>query len=262
MQLCNYARFPLTPTTKVSDTLIDLFSNNVNIETTDRLSEDKIYFVGGPKTSLDRLKNLYDKCIPYINIDKGYLSGSKSNSHWRCTYNALQQTQIFEVPNDRLKNFNLNLKPWKTDGSYILILAPNSDPLDLLHGYRDTLQWSLQIRKELLKYTDRKIFIRFKHFVKKGHDPIEKYFDDCYAIVTFQSIGVVQATMEGIPCINLATSCLDGLGPNKNKISDIEKLNYYDNRYEWLKSLSYGQFTKEEIQSGFALDTLRNLYNL
>jgi hypothetical protein len=64
----------------------------------------------------------------------------------------------------------------------------------------------------------------------------------------------VQSTIHGIPCINLAPSALDGL--HKMKLENIENLVYPANRYEWLKSLSYSQFTWKEMESGFALNTV------
>jgi hypothetical protein len=48
----------------------------------------------------------------------------------------------------------------------------------------------------------------------------------------------------------------------KSELKDIENLKYPDNRYEWLKSLAYGQFTEEEMFSGYALSTLEELYCL
>ena len=40
------------------------------------------------------------------------------------------------------------------------------------------------------------------------------------------------------------------------QLDDIENLTYSENRYEWLKSLSYSQFTWDEMQSGYALNTV------
>lgn len=255
-----YSRFPKCKITEVCDRIIDLATTNMQIETSEVLTSNKLFFVGGPKSSLDKIKDLEQSNTSYINIDKGYFRNRKSTSHWRLSCNSLQQLTMFDVPDDRVKAFNLDYKPWKTTGSYILILAPNPNPLILYEGHDNILQWVLDVRRKLLKYTDRKIFIRFKDLVKKGYDPIQKYYDDCYAIVSLQSLGVVDATLNGIPCINLAPSCLDSL--HDHKLEDIENLTYPDNRYEWSKSLAYGQFTKDEMISGFALDTLRNLYNI
>jgi hypothetical protein len=255
-----YSRFPKEGTTKVCDRIIDCITHSYNVEVTSTLSNDRLFFVGGPRTSLNKIKDLEKTKTTYINVDKGYFRNRKSTSHWRLSYNSLQQTQLFNVPDDRLKKFNINIKPWKTTGSYILILAPNPNPLILYKGHNNITEWALSVRRQLLQYTDRKIFIRFKDLVKKGYDPIQKYYNDCYAIISLQSLGVVDATLHGIPCINLAPSCLDSL--HDNKLEDIENLTYPENRWEWIKSLSYGQFTTEEMKSGYALKQLQDLYNI
>lgn len=256
-----YYRFPKEIATKVVDYRINSIENSRIIKISDIPTKEKIFFVGGPFSSLQKIQQILKNSANYINIDKGYLRNKKVNSHWRMTFNNLQQTKIFDVPGDRFdKCFNIKIKNWKKTGSYILILAPNPQPLRFYYNTEDVFSWALQIKNNLLAYTDKKIFIRFKNATTKREDPLIKYLDECYAIVTLQSIGVVEAIIEGIPVVTLGDSCADSLC--KQHIEDIEKLQYPDNRYEWLKSLTYSQFTESEMKSGYALDILENHYNL
>lgn len=257
----SFVRFPYNQIIRSkADHLIDNhLSKSVSIEmTNDTSKRDYCFFTGGPITSYSILKRLDKDLANYINIDKGYLSNRKKNSHWRLTYNNLQQTKLLDVPDDRLKKFNIDIKPWKTGGDYILVLAPNPKPLLYYTNSEDTLSWCMDIKSKLLKYTDRKIFFRFKESRKaRGSDSIEKYLENCYAVVTLQSLGCVETIMQGIPTINLAPSCLDCL--YKSDISMIESIPKPDNRYEWLKTLSYSQFTIPELENGYALKTLQDL---
>jgi len=254
-----YCRFPSTEVTKVVDYRIDLLELTSKIVTTDTITKDKIFFTGGPATSLENIQKIMSNGASFINIDKGYFRNKKSNSHWRMSANSLQQTTIFDVPADRLENnFDIKIKEWKKNGSYILILAPNPKPLNFYFNTEDVVSWALDIKNKLLNFTDRKIFIRFKNATTKGHDPLIKYLDDCYAVVTLQSLGGVQAIIEGVPVISLADSCMKSIC--KNELTDIENLTYPDNRYEWLKSLTYGQFTEEELKNGTAMSILKELY--
>jgi hypothetical protein len=257
-----YCRFPKTQITNVVDYRIDSLSQSCPIEIADELSKEKIFFIGGPTTSLDLIYQLRENKISFINIDKGYFRNRKSNSHWRMSFNSFQQTKIFEVPADRLENnFGISIKDWKKHGSYILILVPNPRPLMYYVGTEDIVNWALEIKNKLLNFTDRKIFIRFKNSTTKGLDPLSKYLEDCYAVVTLQSLGCVESIIKGVPVIALAEdSCANSLCTNK--LEDIENLNYPDNRYEWLKSLSYGQFTTEEMRSGYAIRIIEELYHL
>lgn len=260
----NFFRFPYTETipSKV-DRLIDIhLSKAVDIKiSNDTTNSDNCFFIGGPVSSLNVLQKLDNSPASYINVDKGYFR-SKKTTHWRLTYNNLQQDIIFDVPDDRFNSINhFPIEPWKTDGDYILILAPNPAPLKFYTGSDDILNWCQETKNKILEYTDRKIFIRFKDSCKKrGYDPLSKYLTSCHAVVTLQSIGCVETISAGIPTVNLAPSCLDGL--YKSDMSQIENLPRPENRYEWLKSLAYGQFTITEIENGTALSIIKNLYNL
>jgi len=253
-----HCRFPASETipSKV-DRLIDIhLSKSINIETTNNTADkNNCFFIGGPISSINVLQRLDNSPASYINIDKGYFRNRKSTSHWRLSFNSLQQQQILDVPDDRLKAFNIDIKPWQTAGEYVIILAPNPKPLLYYTGSEDVLSWCLETKAKLLQYTDRKIFIRFKEPAKhRGKDPLIKYLDKCHAVVTLQSIGCVETITAGIPTLNLAPSCLNGL--YQSDVSMIENLPKPDNRYEWLKSLSYSQFTLEEFEDGKALELL------
>lgn len=254
----NYFKFPKNETipSKV-DRLIDIhLTKSVNIQTSnDTTNKDNCFFVGGPISSLNVLQRLEKDNASYINIDKGYFRNRKSTSHWRLTLNNLQQQTILDVPDDRIKDFNIDINPWQTDGEYIIILAPNPKPLLYYTGSEDVLAWCLETKAKLLEHTDRKVFIRFKEPAKhRGRDPLSKYLDKCHAIVTLQSVGCVETMMAGIPTLNLAPSCLDCL--YQSNINMIENMPHPDNRYEWFKTLSYSQFTIAEIESGKALECI------
>ena len=56
----------------------------------------------------------------------------------------------------------------------------------------------------------------------------------------------------------MAPSCCDNMA--LQDISKIEQPFYPDNRWEWIKSLSYGQFSIEELENGFAINQLKERY--
>lgn len=258
MHRYNFKRFSKGETipSKV-DRLIDIhLSKSVNIETSnDIVNKNNCFFIGGPISCIDVLQRLESNPASYINIDKGYFRNRKSTSHWRLSFNSLQQQRLLDVPDDRLKEFNINIKPWQSNGEYIIILAPNPKPLLYYTGSEDVLAWCLETKAKLLEHTDRKVFIRFKEPAKhRGRDPLSKYFDKCYAVITLQSVGCVETIMAGIPTLNLAPSCLDNL--YKSNVNMIEDLPKPDNRYEWFKSLSYSQFTIKEFENGKAIELL------
>lgn len=256
-----YKRFPHhTSIPSKANRLIDIhLSKSLEINVSEELDRDNLYFIGGPVSSLYNLTRLQQSNTPYINVDKGYFR-TKKTTHWRLSVNSLQQLMLFDVPADRLQNIDyFKIEPWQTSGDYVLILAPNPAPLQLYQQHTDVLKWCIDTKNEILKYTDRKVFIRFKESSKsRGKDSLSKYLKDCHAVISLQSIGCVQTICKGIPTYNLAESCLDGLG--NFSIKDIENPVKPDNRYEWLKSLAYGQFTIDEIENGTAINILQELY--
>lgn len=244
-----YRRFKKLPQTKLVDGMIDLCSKSIDIHFSDAQDKSHTFLVGGFRTSLENIKKIK---YNFVNIDKGYLQPNTKNTvYWRMSYNAFQLNKLFDAPGDRL---NVKIKKWNKQGSYIIILAPNPDPLN--YYYNDTISsWINKIKTQLLLHTDRKIFVRYKDNKKiRAQDPIEKYFDNCYAVISLQSLGSISATIHGIPCINLAPSALSLL--HNMKLENIENLEYPDNRYEWLKCLSYSQFTWKEMENGYVLNTL------
>lgn len=241
------------------NSIIDAFGHQLDISEHNTIDDHACYFVGGPIFCLEELQQIRIKSAAFINIDKGYFSNKKSTSHWRVSFDELQNTRLLDVPNDRWQAFDINLQPPRRYGSYILILAPSVNPLRYHTSYSDPVVWALTIKNQLLQYTKRKIFIRFKDNVKKGVDPLIKYLEDCWAVVSLQSVGAVQALIHGVPAINLASSCLDSL--SRENLENIDVVQCPEDRYQWLCSLAYSQFTIDEIRSGHALDLIAQYHD-
>jgi hypothetical protein len=124
--------------------------------------------------------------------------------------------------------------------------------------------WIESVVLEIKKFTDRPIRIRkrpetrsdrivnntFKDFIK----------DDTHCVIGFQSNALVEAAMCDIPVISLGNSATKNI--YHKQITDIENLNVVskDEKQLWLNHLSYSQFTREELTSGFAWDIVSN-YN-
>jgi len=231
------------------DQIADHFSQSASSFVTN----DEYYLVGGPGSSLSNLQWLFKNKKNFINIDKGYFSTRKKNSHWRFTVNSLQQNVLINYNNQKIDQFNISLRQWKNSGDYIIILAPSCYALELYCNHTDIQRWCDEIKAKILQYTDRKIFVRFKDN-KKQRDPLLKYLDNCYATVGLQTLGSIESIVNGVPSINIAPSCLDIL--HNDKIENIENLSRPDNRYEWLNCLANNQFTLDEMKNGTALQAI------
>jgi hypothetical protein len=243
---------------KVLQKVLPILSKSTNIEVTDEISTNYTYLTVGPwKYSKERQK-VFDKGH-FIHYDKGYFFNTKAASTFRLSYNNLQESYIFDHDDKRISNYNIDIKPWKKQGDYILIVAPDEFPIKYYTEFNNEYEWTSWLKHELRKYTDRKIFIRYKETRKlRTDDPFVKYLDNAFAVITHQSLACIESICEGVPVFNLAPSCCDNMA--LQDISKIEQPFYPDNRWEWIKSLSYGQFSIEELENGFAINQLKERY--
>lgn len=189
-----------------------------------------------------------------------------------------------EYPDDRLKMLNIHYSGWKRHlGNKIVIAMQLAGDASLRHN--DINQWTLDSVKTLRKYTDRPIEIRTHPGVSaKGwsnHDemlrsflfsniknvtfvngreiPWEEQILDAYCVVTYTSGLAIDAVVNGIPVI----ACDQGnfaWNVAETRLENVESLSLATENevYSWLKTLSYCQWTPEEMQSGICWDHLKD----
>lgn len=152
------------------------------------------------------------------------------------------------------------LKSWKTHGNKILICPPSKSSSKFYN--LDYLDWPRKVYDDLRQYTDMEILIREKprnHMTRLINNPIQKVLDqNIYATVTYASKVSVDSIIHGVPSI-----CLGPNGASSMSVDRLEDINnlIFPDRINWLKNLSYCQFTLEELKSGEAKELLKIYYN-
>jgi len=238
--------------------LIPHISKSIPVEETATVDLKSTYLTVGPWKYNEYQHQVFEHG-QYLHYDKGYFFNTKAASTFRFSLNNLQESQIFDCDDKRIRSYHVELKDWRKTGDYILIVAPDEFPVQYYTEFKNEYEWVFWLKHELRKYTDRKIFYRFKETRKdRGDDPLTPYLHDAWAIITHQSLACIESICEGVPVFNLAPSCCDLMA--LQDISQIEEPYYPDNRWEWIKSLSYGQFTVNEIENGFMRDILKERY--
>ncbi len=202
------------------------------------------------------IKHCWETGRQFYAIDTGYFGNGKSKSKgWhRITHNALQYTgAIVDRPNDRLKKIGYNYTAF-TPGRKIMICPP-SEKVMLLWGQPDPETWVNNVIKELKKHTDRPIEVRLKpnrteRISTKSID--EALQDNVHCLVTYNSIAATEALMNGKPAIALGPNAASALC-NSN-LNEVENLNLptKDHMMNFMKHLSYCQFSKQEMMNGYA----------
>lgn len=197
-------------------------------------------------------------------VETGYLGNYRcdNNTTGRKVYhriekNAMQQSRIMDVPDDRwrdLVKFNpgLQYQGWRRPGSKILLIMSTDKPFEYYGHDRQT--WINTTVATLKQHTDREIVIREK--AGRGERTNDTIYDaldqDIYAVVTYNSIAAVEAIQYGIPAFSCAPTaasavCTSDLTRIENPVKPSE-----DVIYRWLSSVAYGQFSLTEILTGQA----------
>ena len=186
-------------------------------------------------------------------FDHAYLYGNRHSPSkvtgeriYRLTKNHYHIQTIQELTdedNERIKKYKqyIKIQPWKSDGNYILIIAPSHFQI----AYHNIGSWVDDTIKTLKQYTDRPIKVRDK----KSSRPLREEVQSAYAIVSHNSAVVVDAVLNGVPvfCDKMNMGVPMGL-TDFSKIEQPIK----PARLKWIHSLLANQFTMTEIKNGTA----------
>ncbi len=177
----------------------------------------------------------------YVYIDNAYFI--EGRERWfRATWDRYHHDGLGDYPDDRLKPFGLEIKPWRKDGRHILV-ARQTGRWYKVNGRPD---WDTWVVEEIRKHTDRPIVERKK--VPNG--TFREQLKDCWAVVVPHSNATIEAVCEGVPVF--ATWPCAGSTMGSLDLSRIENPRYPEGRREWLQALSYNQFTLDEFYNGWA----------
>lgn len=220
-------------------------------------SEDCLFrnMDGNEQMLLDKMDNNWS----FWFIDTGYtnfLHGKNKVWH-RLVRNNLHHSKIINnAPTDRLGIFEAFPKPWRESGDKILIIEPGNFCAKTFGINIE--EWKQNTIAEIRKYTDKKIVIREK-LSKKVRKSLYKELcdEDYYCVVSINSNASTEAIWAGIPAITLQRHISNPV--TRNSISDINNL-YRGSIAEWLCSVSYSQFTYEELTNGTAANIVKKYH--
>ena len=200
-------------------------------------------------------------------------------------------------PSDRWeqiqKEQDIEIKPWKKKGDYILILTQNPIDTSLNNlvkkpgGYENFIRSTIE---NISKYTDEDILIRphprftfrfnkdtlkdinvknkvmfsenLNNFnVTNGGEDIYKDLENARVAISYSSNSLTEAICEGVPCISLSkTSHAYPVSFHTLDVLRHKELPEFD-RTQWLYDCSYTQWKMSELNSGIVHERLLNDYN-
>ena len=200
--------------------------------------------------------------LKFYNFDSGYFGNRKAKIWLRITVNGYQNfNEVVERPSDRWGKLEINLEKFSR-GSDIVIVPPDNKIADVL-GLKDPDTWTFDIINEIKKISDRNVRIRNRPSTRTSRMVSNTFKDfireNTWCVIGYSSNSLVEAAMCGIPVISLGESATRSL--YKESIENIEEIKPADSQklQQWLNHLSYCQFNREELLSGYAWDVLNHI---
>lgn len=213
--------------------------------------------VGG--SSQEAIKYCWQTSSDFYAIDTGYLGNYKNKDWHRVTHNALQNLgPIIERPHDRMKGLGYQFKEF-TAGTKILVCPP-SDKIMQLFTDKTATQWTEETISLLKKITDRPIEIRQKPVRRErtNSNTIQQALaNDVHCLVTYNSIAATEALIEGKPAITLGENAAQLLCETNIENIENPRIPTKDEMIAFIAHLSYAQFTRAELASGYAWEVLQ-----
>ena len=176
--------------------------------------------------------------------------------------------------NNIKRDYNMDLKPWRTNGSHILITLQR--PLGWSMRGFNLMKWLENTFREIRKYSDRPIIIRwhpgdwksypvYEALLKQYNATIslqERHITEdlvnCWALVCHNSTPSAVASIEGIPAFITDD-------PGYCQAGDIANLDFskletpiMPDRLEWIKKLSQCHWSFDDTRSGRCWARMRN----
>lgn len=165
---------------------------------------------------------------------------------------------------DRL---NLNLKPWKKYGDYILVTCQRDGGWSM-DGLK-IINWLHPLLQNIKKYSDKPVRVRFhpgdkkidKHIMQLraiGHkvdvssptSSLLKDLHDAYCVVSYNSSPAVVSAIEGVPIFVLDPNRSQARDVANTNLKQLMSPNYEFDREAWLRRLAMSHWTLEELRSG------------
>ena len=207
------------------------------------------------------------------------VGGIKRGTTWKVAINGINRDAFFgDKGNDskRAKALDLELKPWRTDGEYILLCGQHDKSLQW-HNMPSMSNWFLNTYDEIRKHTERPILFRphprcrlphiergLKNVIRQEpthlrgtYDDFDMAFDNVWATVSFSSNPGIHSIINGVPAFVGTSSLAYDVGNDIDFMHNIEHP-LMPNRQQWLNDYAWTEYTVEEIANGLPLAQLES----
>ena len=221
-------------------------------------------------------KNIWERNLakskPTIVLEVG---GIKRGTTWKVGLNGINRDAYFgDMGNDssRANLLRLNVKPWRTDGEYILLCGQHEKSEQWRNQPRMS-RWVMETIENIQAHTNRPILFRphprcrlpaIEHQYKNvrrqeprqlpgTYDDFDIKFDNIYCTVSWTSNPGIHSVIQGVPAYTSTSSLAWDVS-----IKSLTNLNNppTPDRQQWLNDYAWTEFTLDEISQGIPLKRL------
>ena len=203
------------------------------------------------------------------------VGGIKRGTTWKVGLNGINRDAYFGpsgMDGVRSRDLGLEVKPWRTDGKYILICGQHDKSLQ----WRDMpsmSNWFLETYDTIRKHTDRPIIFRphprcrlahiesgLKYVYRQDpvhiggtYDDFDMGFDNVHCTISWSSNPGIHSVINGVPAfVGPSSLAYDVAGHDLNLIEYPQT----PDRTQWLNDYAWTEYTVEEIAAGLPLKRL------
>ena len=219
-------------------------------------------------------KAVWEQQKPTIVLEVG---GIKRGTTWKVGLNGINRDAYFGPNNnnsDRHRLLGLSLKPWSTDGEFILIAGQHDKSLQWKNMVPMS-SWVMDTIDAIRLQSERPILFRphprcplhsiehqFKNVYRQNpiqlpnsYDDFDLDFNRIYATVSWSSNPGIHSVIDGVPAF---------VGPSSLAYdvanTDLSQINnpLMPDRQQWLNDYAHTEWTVTEIADGLPLTQLEN----
>ena len=211
-------------------------------------------------------KEIWSQNKPTIVLEVG---GIKRGTTWKVGLNGINRDAYFGPSSnnsDRVNLLGLQVKPWRTDGEFILIAGQHDKSLQWKDMPRMS-RWVMETIENIQFHTDRPIVFRphprcrletienqYKNVYRQEpkqlpgtYDDFDMQFSNVYCTVNWTSNPGIHSVIEGVPAYTSTSSLAWDV--SIKSLTNINTPPLLD-RTQWLNDYAHTEWTIEEISEG------------
>jgi hypothetical protein len=205
---------------------------------------------GQNQNDADKLESIGGKIIV---VENGYMGKDKNGIQYYAMAMG-EHNGAGGIPydgHDRLKELNIEFKPWRSNGNHIVVRAQRGI------GSRITASpkgWAEGVVSKLKKYTDRPIVLR-PHPRDDKELNLDRDLNGAHALVVWGSSEAGRALIRGIPvCYQAPYHIL--AGAMSRDLKNIDNIGTCFNRHAAFSKMAWAQWSVDEISKGIPFQYL------